>query len=166
LKDPRLRETLFCIRCGACLNICPVYQQIGGHAYGWVYMGPIGATLIPQYLGEAEGRHAPFISSLCYACFDNCPVRINLPEHLLALRNRVVESRNSKMVERLGMSVWAFLAKRPRLYRFATWFPGKLQQLLPGGKTFPVPGYVKKRRFARFDSKGFRKRYFKLMKKG
>lgn len=164
LKDPRLRETLFCIRCGACLNICPVYQQIGGHAYGWVYMGPIGATLIPQYLGEAEGRHAPFLSSLCYACFDNCPVNINLPEHLLTLRNRVVESRKSNLMERMGMSVWAFLAKRPRLYRFATWFPGKLQLLLPGGKTFPVPGYTKKRRFARFDSKGFRKRYYKLMK--
>lgn len=164
LKDPRLRETLFCIRCGACLNICPVYQQIGGHAYGWVYMGPIGATLIPQYLGEAKGRYAPFLSSLCYACFDNCPVRIHLPEHLLTLRNRVVESRHTRPMERLGMSAWAFLAKRPRLYRFGTWFPGKLQQLLPRGKTFPVPGYVKKRSFARFDSKGFRKRYYRLIK--
>ena len=164
LKDPRLRETLFCIRCGACLNICPVYQQIGGHAYGWVYMGPIGSTLIPQYLGEAEGRYAPFLSSLCCACFENCPMRINLPDHLLRLRNRVVESGQSMKVERIGMKIWAFLAKHPRLYRFATWFPGKFQQILPKGMAFPAPGYFKERRLARFDSIGFRKRFYRFKK--
>jgi len=159
LADPQLRETLFCIRCGACLNVCPIYQQVGGHAYGWVYMGPIGATLIPQYLGEKEGHISPFLSSLCGACHEICPVRINLPHHLLKLRNRVVETGNSPWFWVLGIRAWAFLAKRPGLYRFATWFPGKMQQLLPRETAFPAPGYTRKRALARFDRLGFRKRF-------
>jgi len=159
LADPRLRETLFCIRCGACLNVCPIYQQVGGHAYGWVYMGPIGITLIPQYLGEAEGRYAPFTSSLCGACYEICPVRINIPHHLLKLRNRVVEAGHSMKVEKLGIAGWAFLAKHPILYRMATWFPGKMQKLLPKNMAFPAPGYTKERSLARFDAKGFRNRF-------
>jgi len=164
LRDAQLRETLFCIRCGACLNVCPVYQQIGGHAYGWVYMGPIGITLIPQFLGEATGKYAPYLSSLCGACFNTCPMRINIPHHLLKLRKRIVESGNTIIIERLGMSVWAFLARHPHLYRLVTWFPAKIQQLFPKDKSFPVPGYGKERSFGRFDAKGFRKRYKKLEK--
>ena len=160
LRDPKLRETLFCIRCGACLNICPVYKNIGGHAYGWVYMGPIGITLIPQYLGEVEGRYAPFLSSLCGACAENCPVRIQLPHHILTMRNRIVEAGKSNAIERIGMGMWAFLAKRPKLYRFFTWFPGKLQLLLPKQTVFPVPGYTKERSFSKFDTMGFRKRFY------
>lgn len=162
LKDPQLRETLFCIRCGACLNACPVYQQTGGHAYGWVYMGPIGITLIPQYLGTAEGRYAPYLSSLCGACFEACPMRINIPHHLLKLRKNVVERGQTKTFEKIGMSIWAFLAKHPTLYRAATWLPGKLQKLLPGDKSFPAPGYTDKRALGQFDSKGFRKRFYNI----
>ncbi|MBD3291236.1 iron-sulfur cluster-binding protein [candidate division KSB1 bacterium] len=159
LRDPSLRETLFCIRCASCLNACPVYQQIGGHAYGWVYMGPIGITLIPQYLGEKVGSTSPYLSTLCSACFDACPMRIRLPDHILKLRNRIVENSNPPLTERIGMALWGFLAKHPRLYRVATWFPGKAQQLLPGDRTFPLPGYARKRAFARFDAKGFRNRF-------
>lgn len=159
LADGQLRETLSCIRCGACLNVCPIYQQVGGHAYGWVYMGPIGITLIPQYLGMAEGRYAPYVSSLCGACFEICPVRINIPHHLLKLRYRVVSAGQSGALERLAMKGFGWLASHPRFYRFATWFPGKLQQLLPGDKPFVVPGYGKERALPRFDSRGFRKRY-------
>lgn len=166
LADPRLRETLFCIRCGACLNTCPVYNQIGGHAYGWVYMGPIGATLIPQYLGVNEGRYAPFLSSLCCACNETCPMLIDLSGHLLQLRNRVVESKNSMIAERLGILLWAYAARHPKLYRFATWFPGKLQKLIPGGKSFPAPGYTKERALGSFDARGFRKRYYQYIEKG
>jgi len=162
LKDPQLRETLFCIHCGACLNICPIYQQLGGYAYGWIYMGPIGITLIPQFLGEAEGRYAPYLSSLCGACFDICPVKINIPNHLLKLRNSIVESGHTKKAESIGMSIWAYLARHPILYRMAMWFPGKFQQLLPKEKAFPIPGYTKERAFASFDAKGFRKRYYQL----
>lgn len=165
LADPQLRETLFCIRCGACLNTCPIYQQVGGHSYGWVYMGPIGATLIPQYLGTKVGRYAPFTSSLCCVCFEICPMRINIPHHLLKLRNQVVEDGHSMFIEKAAIAGWAFLAKRPKLYRFATWFPGKFQKLLPKGMAFPAPGYAKERVLGIFDSKGFRKR-FKKMEKG
>ena len=164
LADPQLRESLFCIRCGACLNVCPIYQQIGGHAYGWVYMGPIGITLIPQYLGEIEGKYSSYLSSLCGACYEICPVRINIPHHLLKLRNQVIESNNGMKIEKLGMGVWSFLARHPQLYRFATWFPGKFQMLLPKGVAFPAPGYTRERALGTFDKKGFRKRYLKLIK--
>jgi L-lactate dehydrogenase complex protein LldF len=163
LADPQLRETLFCIRCGACLNTCPIYQQVGGHAYGWVYMGPIGVTLIPQYLGTHEGRYAPFISSLCGACREICPMRIDIPHHLLKLRNRVVQDGESMRVERFGIRIWAFLAEHPLLYRLATWFPGRIQKLFKN--PFPAPGYSKERALGRFDAKGFRKRFLELEKK-
>jgi len=164
LADPQLRESLFCFRCGACLNVCPIYQQVGGHAYGWVYMGPIGITLLPQYLGEKTGRYAPFTSSLCEACFEICPMRINIPHHLLKLRNRVVTAGYSMTLEKMGIRGWAFLAKHPRLYRLATWFPGKFQRLMPGNRAFPVPGYNQERALGRFDARGFRNR-FKEMEK-
>jgi len=162
LKDPQLRETLFCIRCGACLNTCPIYQQIGGHAYGWVYMGPIGITLIPQYLGESVGKYSPFLSSLCGACYEVCPMRINIPHHLLKLRNNVVEKKKPLLVERVAMNIFSLLAKHPKLYRFATWFPGKLQMLLPKEQAFPAPGYTRERALGHFDSKGFRKRFYEM----
>ena len=165
MADPQLRESLFCIRCGACLNVCPVYQQIGGHAYGWVYMGPIGAILIPQYLGLVEGKYAPYVSSLCCACYDICPVKINIPHHLLKLRYKVVEAGQSMKTERLGIAAWAFLAKHPMLYRAATWFPAQLQKLLPDEKAFPAPGYTKERALGRFDPKGFRKKLKEFEKK-
>jgi L-lactate dehydrogenase complex protein LldF len=91
LADDVTRQTLLCIRCGACLNVCPVYNNVGGHAYGWVYSGPIGAILSPQLLGTAVAGDLPFASSLCGACADVCPVRIPIPEILLHLRRRVVE---------------------------------------------------------------------------
>jgi L-lactate dehydrogenase complex protein LldF len=91
LSNPHLRETLFCIRCGACLNACPVYQKIGGHAYGWVYPGPIGAILTPQLIGRQQAADLPFASSLCGACREVCPVKINLPDMLLHLRHEIKE---------------------------------------------------------------------------
>ena len=165
LGDGQLRETLMCMRCGACLNSCPVYRQIGGHAYGWVYMGPIGSALIPQYLGEAEGCYAPSLSTLCGACREICPLEINIPRHLLKLRNKVVRARRSGFFERMAMKLWAFAAARPRLYRFVTWFPGKFQMLLPGKRAFPAPGYMGRRAIGRFDSKGFGKRFRRMERK-
>lgn len=95
LADPHLRESLFCIRCGACLNVCPVYQKIGGHAYGWVYPGPIGAVLTPQMIGRGRAAALPFASTLCGACRDVCPVKINLPEMLLHLRHEIKEGEGA-----------------------------------------------------------------------
>lgn len=91
LANPHLRESLNCIRCGACLNACPVYQKIGGHAYGWIYPGPIGAVLTPQLTGRQQAADLPFASTLCGACRDVCPVKIPIPEMLLQLRHEIKE---------------------------------------------------------------------------
>lgn len=155
LADPKLRETLYCIRCGACLNACPVYQQIGGHAYNWVYMGPIGITLIPQYLSELEGKDAPFLSSLCGACGDVCPVKIKLPEHILELRKKVVEKDGSRFIEKLTIKIWAFVSANPIIYRFLSKILKSLMSLIPNGLQ-KVPGYYKKRNFPGFAEKEFR----------
>jgi len=91
LQDPLGRETLKCIRCGCCLNVCPVYKNVGGFAYGWFISGPVGAIFSPQILGVEAARQLPFASTLCGACADVCPVKIPIPEILLHLRQRVVE---------------------------------------------------------------------------
>ncbi|MDX9821739.1 MAG: LutB/LldF family L-lactate oxidation iron-sulfur protein [Syntrophales bacterium] len=91
LADEMTRETLFCIRCGACMNICPVFNQVGGHAYGATYPGPIGAILTPQLLGSGVAGGLPFASTLCGACAEACPVKIPIPNILLHLRGRVLE---------------------------------------------------------------------------
>jgi L-lactate dehydrogenase complex protein LldF len=97
LRDPEARETLHCIRCGACQNACPVYRQTGGHAYGSVYAGPIGAILTPQLAMMERGQSLPYASSLCGACYEVCPVKINIPEILIHLRGRVVSGRSKPL---------------------------------------------------------------------
>jgi L-lactate dehydrogenase complex protein LldF len=93
LADPRGRAALRCIRCSACLNVCPVYERTGGHAYGSVYPGPIGAVLSPQLTGVADNPDLPFASTLCGACYDACPVAIDIPTMLVHLRSRVVDDK-------------------------------------------------------------------------
>jgi len=93
LADEVGRQTLNCIRCSACLNICPVYERTGGHAYGSVYPGPIGAILTPQLVGVEHARSLPYASSLCGACYEVCPVKINIPEVLIHLRGEVVRQK-------------------------------------------------------------------------
>src|SRR5579862_5289675 len=93
LADEESRQTLHCIRCGACQNACPVYQQTGGHAYGSVYAGPIGAILTPQLLQMEHMQSLPYASSLCGACYEVCPVKINIPEVLIHLRGQIVKSQ-------------------------------------------------------------------------
>jgi L-lactate dehydrogenase complex protein LldF len=108
LADPESRETLDCIRCGACLNACPVYRQTGGHAYGSVYGGPIGAILTPQLQSMEHSQSLPYASSLCGACYEVCPVKINIPEILIHLRGKVVENGDAPLSERLAMKAAAF----------------------------------------------------------
>jgi len=102
LADAEARETLHCIRCGACLNACPVYHQTGGHAYGSVYQGPIGAILTPQLQNLQHSKTLPFASSLCGACYDVCPVKIDIPEILILLRSRIVQERQNGILGKLS----------------------------------------------------------------
>ncbi len=96
LRDQVGRQTLNCIRCSACLNVCPVYERVGGHAYGSVYPGPIGAILTPQLVGVDKAASLPYASTLCGACYDVCPVKINIPEVLVHLRGQVVRDKQKK----------------------------------------------------------------------
>ena len=103
LADEQSRSTLQCIRCGACLNQCPVYRQTGGHAYGSIYSGPIGAILTPQLQALEHSQSLPYASSLCGACYEVCPVKINIPEILIHLRRRLVEAGSAPAGERMAM---------------------------------------------------------------
>lgn len=113
-------EVLRCIRCGACQSLCPVYGAVGGHAYGWVYGGPIGAVLTPALIGLVESRHLPEASTFCGACADVCPVRIPLPDLMRRWREEAYAKRMTSAVTRVAMGAWSFLARRPVLYRLAT----------------------------------------------
>ena len=119
LADREKRESLYCLRCGACLNHCPVYRKIGGHNYPWVYSGPIGAILSPQFLGIQHDPWLPFASSLCGACAEVCPVKIDIPKLLLQLRSEVTKAKTREgqnRLERLGFRVWAWVMQHPRIY--------------------------------------------------
>lgn len=114
------REMLRCIRCGACLNACPVFRKAGGgHAYGAVYSGPIGAILTPSLKGLHNYPDLPHASSLCGACGDACPVRIDIPRHLVRLRAEMVGLGLPPRTQRAAIALWTFLLKHPRLYRLA-----------------------------------------------
>jgi len=112
-------EILYCIRCGACLNGCPVYRTIGGHAYGGVYPGPIGSVFAPARSEAAHPSPLPHASSLCGACREVCPVRIDIPSLLLTLRAQPAMVRSAPRWLRVGMAGYAFVATRPWLYRLA-----------------------------------------------
>jgi L-lactate dehydrogenase complex protein LldF len=109
-------DMLRCIRCGACMNHCPVYHAVGGHAYGWVYPGPMGAVLTPSLIGVEQAGHLPNASTFCGRCESVCPVRIPLPKLMRHWREREFERHLSPATVRSGLAVWAFFAKRPKLY--------------------------------------------------
>jgi L-lactate dehydrogenase complex protein LldF len=143
LAHPTTRQSLACIRCGACLNACPVYQQIGGHAYGSVYPGPIGAVITPQLIGLKKASQLPYASSLCGACREVCPVKIDIPELLLHLRAEIKEEpragiEKSEAVakdrgEQLAFRLWATVMMRPRLYEFSARLGFLLQRFIKRG---------------------------------
>jgi L-lactate dehydrogenase complex protein LldF len=124
LRDAESRSTLHCIRCGACQNACPVYRQTGGHAYGSVYAGPIGAILTPQLNHMEHMQSLPYASSLCGACYEVCPVKINIPEILVHLRGEVVQReqltiKGKLAPEAVGMKVMAAIFANSRRLRAA-----------------------------------------------
>ncbi|HUZ67613.1 MAG TPA: LutB/LldF family L-lactate oxidation iron-sulfur protein, partial [Beijerinckiaceae bacterium] len=116
----QFEDMLRCIRCGACMNHCPVYQAVGGHAYGWVYPGPMGAVLTPSLIGVDKAGHLPNASTFCGRCESACPVRIPLPRLMRHWREREFERRLSPAAARFGLRFWGFFARRPVLYRAAT----------------------------------------------
>jgi L-lactate dehydrogenase complex protein LldF len=112
------QDMLRCIRCGACINHCPVYGAVGGHAYGWVYPGPMGAVLTPGLIGVHEAGHLPNASTFCGRCEAVCPMGIPLPKMMRHWREREFTAGDSPWTHRMAIKGWAYVAKRPRLYRF------------------------------------------------
>jgi L-lactate dehydrogenase complex protein LldF len=145
-----MREALRCIRCGACMNHCPVYNAIGGHAYGWVYPGPIGAVLTPALLGIAETSHLPNASTFCGSCESVCPVKIPLVSLMRSWRERAHEHGPRTITSRILSTLWAYAATRPTLYhllaRFGVAIAGALGRAKGRFRSLPVAhGWLKHR---------------------
>ena len=130
LLGGQFQDVLRCIRCGACMNHCPVYQAIGGHAYGWVYPGPIGAVLDPALIGVEEAGPLPNASTFCGRCESVCPMRIPLPKMMRHWREREFERHLTPATVRHSLGLWAFMARRPALYRLATGLVAPLLALM------------------------------------
>jgi L-lactate dehydrogenase complex protein LldF len=172
LADPELREALYCIRCGACLNACPVYRKVGGHAYGWVYPGPIGAIVSPMLTSLSDARDLPHASTLCGNCREVCPVRIDMPRMLLHLRKELATGetypgdRSAPLSERLAIKLWRMSVSSP----FAMGVANRLGRLalLPlrrGGRVArlpgPLSGWTRYRDLPAIASRPFRARWRK-----
>jgi L-lactate dehydrogenase complex protein LldF len=130
LNDPEQREILHCIRCGACLNACPVFHKIGGHTYGTIYPGPIGSVLSPNIFGMEQYGHLPYASSLCGACTAICPVRIDLAHHLLHNRRNVMESHKPKWSEAFLFRVWRWAMMDAGRFRRLGWLARMVLRLI------------------------------------
>ena len=170
LADPEMREALYCLRCGACLNACPVYRKVGGHAYGWVYSGPIGAVVSPMLTSLPEARDLPHASSLCGACREICPVQIDIPRMLLHMRSELAEGRvdpqakSVPLFERLAMKGWRMSVAGPMMLRMSNRL-GRLLQwpLTRGGRINKLPpplsGWTRHRTFPALAKRPFRDRW-------
>ena len=176
LADPNLREALYCLRCGACLNACPVYRKVGGHAYGWVYPGPIGAIVSPMLTNLSEAKELPYASTLCGACKEACPVKINIPRMLLYLRKELTqgetypEHKSVSMAESTAVKGWRASVSSSFMMRLSN-LGGRLLQLpfVRGGRIdrlpSPLSGWTKHRKFPAIASKPFRTRWKNIGKK-
>ncbi|GBE30331.1 lactate utilization protein B [bacterium BMS3Bbin04] len=154
--DPELREVLRCIRCGACLNACPIYQQVGGHPYGGTYPGPIGIVLTPALKGLNNAPDHPFASTLCGACEEICPVSIPLPKMMLELRKRSVESRAAPDLEKPVWFGFQKVMESQKAYEIASNTARFVQYNWPGKNPMPIPGWTDHRDAPQFAKKPFR----------
>jgi L-lactate dehydrogenase complex protein LldF len=165
------QDMLRCIRCGACMNHCPVYQAVGGHAYGSVYPGPMGAVLTPTLAGIDQAGHLPNASTFCGRCEAVCPMRIPLPKMMRHWREREFERHLSPPAYRYGLGVWAFLAKRPRLYQFFTRLAMRVlaNRGMDRGRFHSLPlagGWTRHRDFPVPDGRTFQEMWAERRKKG
>ena len=164
------QEMLRCIRCGACMNHCPVYHSVGGHSYGWVYPGPMGAVLTPSLIGVEESGHLPNASTFCGRCESVCPMRIPLPKMMRHWREREFEKHLSPATVRQGLSLWRFFATRPALYQFATGMAARVLRAMAGSKgrlsRLPLAGgWTKYRDFPAPEGKTFQQLWAEEQKK-
>jgi L-lactate dehydrogenase complex protein LldF len=152
---------LRCIRCGACMNHCPVYQSIGGHAYGWVYPGPMGSVLTPLYAGIENALDLPHASTFCKHCEVVCPVKIPLPDLMRHLRERQFDEKLRPWSERVALRAWGWVARKPALYGFVARLAARFLRLLGGseGTIHRLPlasGWTMERDFPAPEGKTFR----------
>ena len=146
LPDRSKRQSLYCIRCGACLNTCPVYRKIGGHSFPWVYSGPIGAIITPQFMGVNHEPGLPFASSLCGACGEVCPVKIDIPKVLLDLRSDVKKSETREglnRLEKLAFRIFAWVMTHPQAYEIGGKIAASLAPSGEGKWIHSVPAFMK-----------------------
>jgi L-lactate dehydrogenase complex protein LldF len=158
LADAEQRDALHCIRCGACLNVCPIFKNVGGHAYGTTYQGPIGSVITPHLRGLQNWKHLSAASSLCGACTETCPVRIDLHHHLLQNRRNAARQK-AEPGEKWLWRAFGFLMRRPALYRFAAPFSRISIKFLPlVGRTRldPIRAWTGTRDFPRPPAKSFK----------
>ena len=170
LQDPDLREALYCIRCGACLNACPVYRKVGGHAYGWVYSGPIGKIVTPMLTSLSGAKDLPFASTLCGACREVCPIKIDIPRMLLKLRNELTEGptypheKRASRIEKALIKGWYIAVRNPFLFEMASKVGAiLLRPLVRKGRIKwmpgPLSGWTRYKDFVPIAAKPFRARW-------
>ena len=161
LADPEQRDALHCIRCGACLNVCPIFKNIGGLSYGTTYQGPIGSVITPHLRGLQDWKHLSGASSLCGACTETCPVKIDLHHHLLQSRRNAVQEKRGRL-EGLAWRAFAWLVNHPRLYRTAVKAARLLQPLhglVKGGPLDPARAWSRSRELPALPAQSFRDWY-------
>ncbi len=161
LADAEQRDALHCIRCGACLNVCPIFKNIGGHTYGTTYQGPIGSVITPHFRGLEDWKHLSGASSLCGACTETCPVGIDIHHHLLHNRRNAATQKPAPG-EKLLWKAFEFLMKRPALYRFATKFAPlgtRLHPLIERTPLDPVRSWTDTRDFPEAPLQSFRTQF-------
>ena len=158
LADAEQRDALHCIRCGACLNVCPIFRNVGGHTYGTTYSGPIGSVITPHLRGLQDWKHLSAASTLCGACTETCPVKIDLHHHLLQNRRNAAAEKPARW-ERLAYQIFTFVVNRPRLYRFGKKL-GRVfqpwQRLVKGSRLDPARAWTQSRDLPPLAKKSFK----------
>ncbi len=158
LADAEQRDALHCIRCGACLNVCPIFRNVGGHSYGTTYSGPIGSVITPHLRGLQDWKHLSNASSLCGACTETCPVKIDLHHHLLQNRRNASTSKPS-FLEKLTFKTFAIVVNEPALWSLAKkigWLTQPLQKLVKGSALDPAKAWTKTRDLPPMPSETFK----------